>query len=79
MIGKIRKHELRKIWKNEAFDFTTWLEENLDSLASSVGFEVNLVKREHSVGSFSIDILASDENGQKIVIENQLEKTDHTH
>jgi hypothetical protein len=79
MIGKLKKHELRKIRKNEATDFTVWLEENLEALSESIGFGLTLVKREHQVGSFSVDILAQDEAGQKVVIENQLEKTDHTH
>lgn len=79
MLGKIKKHELRKIWKNEASDFTTWLEENLDCLSDALGFEITLIKREQKVGAFSVDILAEDESGQKVIIENQLEKTDHTH
>lgn len=79
MIGKLKKHDLRKIWKNEASDFTTWLEENLEALSESLGFDLALIKREHQVGSFSVDILAEDSSGQKVVIENQLEKTDHTH
>lgn len=79
MIGKLKKHELRNIWKNEAGDFTTWLEVNLNALSDSIGMELTLLKREHRVGSFSADIVATDENGQKVIIENQLEKTDHTH
>lgn len=79
MIGKLKKHDLRKIWKNEAVDFTAWLEENLHVLSEAVEHELTLVKREHPVGSFSADIIATDENGQRVVIENQLEKTDHTH
>jgi len=65
MIGKILKHELRKVWKNEAKDFTTWLESNLNVVAEAVGFDINLVKREQAVGPFSADILATDENGKK--------------
>jgi len=79
MIGKLKKHELRKIWKNEAFDFTTWLEANLDVLSESIGFQLTLVKRESKVGSFSVDIVATDEFDQRVVIENQLEETDHKH
>ncbi len=79
MIGKLKKHELRKIWKNEATDFTAWLEENLESLSEALGSELTLVKREHQIGSFSADIVATDESGQKVIIENQLEKTDHTY
>jgi hypothetical protein len=79
MIGKLKKLELRKIWKNEAGDFTTWLETNLATLSEAIGSELTLVKREHQVGSFSADIVATDDSGQKVIIENQLEKTDHTH
>lgn len=79
MIGKLEKHELRKIWKNEASDFTSWLEGNLDALSNAIEIELTLVKREHRVGSFSADIVATDEAGHKVIIENQLEKTDHTH
>ena len=79
MIGKLKRHELRKIWRDEAADFTTWLEKNLDALSESIGIELALVKREHEVGPFSADIVATDEAGQKVIIENQLERTDHTH
>ncbi|RYZ84702.1 MAG: DUF4268 domain-containing protein, partial [Proteobacteria bacterium] len=79
MIGKIKKHHLRDVWKNEALDFTTWMEHNIDSLAEAVGFELTCESREHAVGPFSVDILATDEAGQKVVIENQLEQTDHGH
>jgi len=79
MIGKLKKHNLRSIWKNEAKDFTVWLESNLDSIAEATGIDLSLVKREHSVGPFSVDILAKDDQGNQVVIENQLEKTDHTH
>ena len=79
MLGKLKKHDLRKIWKNEANDFTKWLEENLESLSESISLDLTLIKREQKVGAFSADILAEDEQGQKVIIENQLEKTDHTH
>ena len=31
------------------------------------------------MGSFSIDLFAEMDNGDKVIIENQLEKTDHNH
>ncbi len=79
MIGKIIRHELKDIWKHEAHDFTKWMENNLDDLSEALGFELTLIRREQSVGSFSVDILAKDEYDNNVVIENQLEKTDHTH
>lgn len=79
MLGKIKKHELREIWRNEATDFTKWMEANLDSLSQALGWELSFEEREHSVGPFFVDILATDEQGERVVIENQLEKTDHGH
>jgi hypothetical protein len=79
MIGRIEKVDLREIWKNEAKDFTTWLSENLEVLSEVLGSNLTLVEREKSVGSFNVDILAEDENGNSVVIENQLEKSDHDH
>ena len=79
MIGKLKKHNLRSIWKHEATDFTVWLESNLGELSEVLNMDLELVKREHAVGSFAADIVAVDENGNKVIIENQLEKTDHNH
>lgn len=79
MLGKIKKHELRDIWRNEAIDFTKWMEANLDTLSQALGWELSFEEREHSVGPFFVDILATDEQGERVVIENQLEKTDHGH
>jgi len=78
-IGQLKHHALRNIWKNEATDFTAWLEENTQCLSKVLGFELNDVNREASVGAFSADLVCVDEFGNKVVIENQLEKTDHTH
>lgn len=83
MLGKLIKVEdLRTIWKHEALDFTKWLSnsENLSLLGDEIGIEINLIEREASMGSFNVDILAEEENtGRKIIIENQLEATDHDH
>jgi predicted HTH transcriptional regulator len=80
-LGKLKKVDLREAWKHEALDFTRWLskEENLTLLSEEIGVEINLVETEASVGSFNVDILAEDPNGRKIVIENQLEATNHDH
>ncbi len=74
--------DLRKIWKHEALDFTPWLSEddNLKQLADAVGLEITLEETESSVGDFSVDIYALETNtGRKIIIENQLEDTNHDH
>lgn len=79
MIGKIENLPLREIWKHEAYDFTTWLEENIDTLESVVEFGLTTTEREHRTENFSVDIVAEDDSGSIIVIENQLEKSNHDH
>lgn len=79
MVGKIENVPLREIWKHEAYNFTTWLEENMDSLESVLGFRLSAAEREHKTENFSVDILAEDESGKIVIIENQLEKSNHDH
>lgn len=81
-LAKLKKVELREAWKHEAIDFTRWLAEepNLRLLADEIGFDIKLVQIEAAVGNFNVDILAEEENtGRKIIIENQLEITNHDH
>lgn len=82
-LGKLEKIEdLRSIWKHEAKDFTPWLaeEENLSMLSEAIGIDIVLEEQESNVGEFSVDIFATDEStGRKIIIENQLEDTNHDH
>ena len=82
LLGKIEQVDLRKIWKHEALDFTNWLAEadNIQTLANKIGIDIQVIKTEANVGSFSADILAEETNtGKKIIIENQLETTNHDH
>ena len=79
MVGKLERANLREVWANEAANFTTWLERHLDILAEHIGIDLSALEREKSVGSFSADIYAEGPNGDTVVIENQLEKTDHDH
>lgn len=80
MLGKIKNVPLRSIWKNEAYDFTPWLAENITELGQALGLELEFEDKEVSVGPYSADILAKDVGtGQYVVIENQLEKTNHDH
>lgn len=81
-LGKLSKVDLRKAWSHEAADFTSWLSEpeNLSLLSDEIGIDIKLIQTEASVGKFSVDILAEKENtGHKIIIENQLETTNHDH
>jgi len=78
-IGKIEKVPLRKVWKKEAKDFTSWLFDNIEILGEELDISLTAVEKEKGVGSFSADIVAEDESGQRVLIENQLEKTNHEH
>lgn len=78
-IGKMKKVSLRDVWKNEAKDFTSWLFENVEILGEELDMDLTPIEKEGKAGSFSVDIVAEDENGQKVVIENQLGKTNHEH
>lgn len=79
MVGRLSKVDLRIVWMKEAKDFSTWLENNLDILSEQIGFNLSPLEREKSAGAFSADIFAEGPNGDTVVIENQLEKTDHDH
>lgn len=73
---------MRDVWPHEALDFTKWLSEepNLAILSSAVGIELELIETESSVGSFNVDIYAQEAGtGRKVIIENQLEDTNHDH
>ena len=81
-LGRLKKVKLRTAWQNEARDFTVWLsqEENLSLLSDEIGVDIKLIQTEANVGNFNVDILAEEENtGKKIIIENQLEMTNHDH
>lgn len=81
-LDELKTVDLRTSWKHEAFGFTHWLAEqsNLDKLGIEIGVDIELVQTEAQVGRFSADIVAQEINtGRKVVIENQLETTDHSH
>lgn len=81
-IGKLEKVELRDLWKHEERDFSAWLaqEENLAMLSDSIGVDIALIERESHVGGFSADLYAEEAGTEnKIIIENQLEDTNHDH
>ena len=78
-LGRIEEVDLRQIWPGEAADFTPWLAEHLDLLGEALHLDdLSLVEAEGQVGTFAVDVVAETEAGI-VVIENQLEGTDHTH
>ncbi|MFV8476325.1 DUF4268 domain-containing protein [Mycoplasma sp. BRA290] len=82
-LGKITKiHDLRSIWKNEPRNFSKWLaeEENLKLLGDTINVDITLNELEGKVGNFSVDMVATESGtSRKIIIENQLEETNHSH
>jgi Domain of unknown function (DUF4268) len=81
-LGRLERHDLRNVWANEAGDFTPWLAraENLAMLGEALGMELELEAQEKTVGPFRADILCRDiRDDHWVLIENQLERTDHGH
>lgn len=81
-LGRLQKVELREVWTSESSDFTPWLaqEENLKLLGEAIGIELELESQEKEVGPFRADILCKDTATDNwVLIENQLERTDHSH
>lgn len=78
-IGRLERVALRTVWQHEAYDFTRWLQEQIDVLSECVALELGNVSREEAAGAFSIDLVAEDQAGRKVIIENQLEKSNHDH
>lgn len=79
-LGRLEQVDLREAWPNEAINFTPWLAENIDHLGDALGLDLEVREQEAAVGPFSLDLLVHDVNGDRpVVIENQLDATDHDH
>ncbi len=79
-LGRLRRvANPRDVWTSESGDFTPWLAENLDVLGDALGTSLTPISTEVQVGEFRLDIKAEDGDGRVVVIENQLERSDHSH
>ncbi len=78
-IGKLIDLKPRAAWQHEAHDFTPWLAQNLDQLGEAIGLVLEPEGTEIAVGAFSADLVAKDVLGRRVLVENQLEATDHNH
>ena len=81
-LGRLQKVDLREAWSSESSDFTPWLakDENLKLLGETISIELELESKEKEVGPFRADILCKDTaTDDWVLIENQLERTDHIH
>lgn len=81
-LGRLKEVDIRELWAHEQYNFSNWLakEENIDLLNDTVGLTLTDIDKEVYVGSYRCDLVAVDETtGVKIIIENQLDTTDHDH
>lgn len=79
-LGRLVPVAPRDVWANEAQHFTPWLLQNADVLSDLLGMDLALEVAEHPVGGFSLDLIGKDEaTGDVVIVENQLEGSDHTH
>lgn len=81
-LGKMKELDIRKVWAHEQYDFSKWLaaEENIKELSDTLNLALTDVETEKFVGSYRCDIICKDElTGKSVLIENQLEQTNHDH
>ena len=81
-IGRLIEVDVRELWKHEQYDFSNWLakDSNIEYLNEILGLTLIEVDKEINVGPYRCDIVATDEtSGLKVIIENQLESTNHDH
>jgi Domain of unknown function (DUF4268) len=78
-VGRLRRVPLREVWRHEALDFTVWLQANLEVLNEHLEAPLVNAEREQAAGAFSVDLVAEDSDGRTVVIENQLERSNHDH
>lgn len=81
-LGKLQEVDIRKLWSHEQYDFSEWLSksENLELLNEAIGLTLSEVEKEVYVGAYRCDLVGTDETtGDKVIIENQLEMSNHDH
>ena len=81
-LAKIKEIKPRDVWANEATVFTPWLaeEENLALLSEAISLDLELYSREEKIDGGRADIVCLESGtARKVIIENQLEKTDPDH
>lgn len=81
-LGKLKEVDIRKVWQHEQYDFSNWLskDDNINQLGDTLNLSLTDVETEKFVGSYRCDIICKDEiTGKNVLIENQLEPTNHDH
>ena len=81
-LGKLKEIDIRTVWAHEQYDFSKWLasDENIKELGDVLNLSLTEVETEKFVGNYRCDIVCKDEiTGKSVLIENQLELTNHDH
>ena len=81
-LGKLEEIDIRKVWAHEQYDFSKWLssEDTIQELGDTLNLSLTDVETEKFVGNYRCDIICKDEiTGKNVLIENQLEPTNHDH
>ena len=80
--GFLQEVDVRALRKHEQYDFSNWLaqEKNIELLNDILGLTLVDIEKEAYVGAYRCDLVAKDDTtGIKIIIENQLEASNHDH
>jgi len=79
MVAKLTRVPLREAFPSEVKDLSKWVQANLSELNSITGLSLGNASVEQPAGDFSVDLIAEDDTGDKVIIENQIGKSDHDH
>lgn len=79
MVAKLEHRPLREAFISEVKDLSKWVQNNIDELNLATGLSLSNANTEQPAGDFSVDLVAEDDSGNKIIIENQFGKSDHDH
>lgn len=81
-LGRLEEVDVRKLWQHEQYNFSKWMveEENIELINEVLGLTLTNIEQEVYVGTYHCDLFARDETTDiKVIIENQLETSDHDH
>ena len=78
MVARLERVKLREAFPSEVRDFSKWLHENIDELGRVVSLELSNPGKERPAGDFSVDLIAEDNQGGYVIIENQLARATTT-
>jgi hypothetical protein len=83
-IGEREPVDLSELWEKEYPDFSIWLAENIGYLSEALGITLTVTHDPKLGGAvyrepFYIDILATDDDGNTVIVENKFGETDHKH